>query len=218
MKKLLTFVLVVLFSSPLFAQRVRVFEQYSFGYAFAKKISVPTFMYSQRLVFGKNQMFAVGSGLRMTYFSEKDKPFVGVEKQFSTTSIRVFPRASMTAFNIPLIAEYNGKKIIAGFNIDLIGLTFGKKRDSLSVKGFIGRTDSLSVKPTTLNFLMGSQGTTNNEVYVGFKLQEEIIIRAGLSFLFTRYDARYANRPKLGSFRYNTTAMPFISIVFNIEK
>jgi hypothetical protein len=222
MKKLVIISLFSFLSTIIYAQKISVFEQYSLGYAFQKQTSVPTFMYSQILVFGKKQQFALGTGMRMSYFLEKNKSFVATTKEYSTTSITPVKRTNMVAFNIPFIAEYHGKRFIAGFNIDLIGLTFGKKQDSLIVKNNIWKKGtSFSAQPSVFNSFLGTKGTTNNEIYVGLKLQEELTIKVGASFLFAHYkvgsitDGQSLN---LGSFYYKTSAMPFVSVVFNLEQ
>ena len=41
----------------------------------------------------------------------------------------------MNAINLPLFFELRGKKALIGFNVDLLGFSFGKKRDSLTLVG-----------------------------------------------------------------------------------
>ena len=225
MRRLLILSILIFTSETIYAQyaqRIRVIEHYSLTYAMGKKVSAPSFMYSQKLAMGKNNSFALGTGIRMTYFTGKNQSYSGTETNNLKVTFIPVPRASMTAINIPFIAEYNGKKLIAGVNIDLIGFAFGKRRDSLTVSNFSGRRlDSLSASPTRFNLPFGSRGTTNNEIYIGFKPQEELTIRAGVSFLFTQYNSRYRRNNKdvdFGRFGRDIPVMPFISLVFNFER
>jgi hypothetical protein len=87
----------------------------------------------------------------------------------------------MNAINLPLFFELRGKKALIGFNVDLLGFSFGKKRDSLTLVG-AKRPDSLFVKPTLVNFL--GRGANNAEIYIGFKPIDELTIIFRLTFLF----------------------------------
>jgi hypothetical protein len=222
MKKFLILAITLLGLNSSFAQRLRVVEHFSLDYGFDKKTSVPSLMYSQTLVMGKNNNFAIGTGLRITSFFAKGKTYSGIESKNKNVSIVPYPRANTTAFNIPLILELQTKKVLIGANFDLIGFAFGKRRDSLIVSNpdrlFL---DSLSVKPPSLNLAFGGRGFTNNEVYIGFKPQEELTIKVGISLLFSQYRARYRKNSKdvdFGLFKYDLPLMPFVSLVFNFEK
>jgi hypothetical protein len=222
MKKLLILTITLLGVNTSFAQRVRVVEHFSLDYGFDKKTMVPSFMYSQTLVMGKNNNFAIGTGLRITSFFAKGKTYSGIESKNKNVSIIPYPRANANAFNIPLILELQTKKVLIGASFDLIGYAFGNRRDSLVVSNTNGVfLDSLSVKPPNLNLAFGGRGTTNNEVYIGFKPQEELTIKVGVSFLFSQYKARYRRNNKdvdFGLFKYDVPVMPFVSLVFNFER
>ncbi|MBA4850299.1 hypothetical protein [Emticicia sp. BO119] len=222
MKKLLLLMLTLLGLNTSFAQQMRVVEHYSLGYGFDKKTSVPTFMYSQTLIMGKNNNFAIGTGFRITSFFAKGKTYAGIESKNEKVSFVPYPRANVTTINVPLVLEFQAKKLLIGANIDLIGFAFGKTRDSLNVKNNSAqRLDSLSANPPGLNLALGGRGTTNNQIYIGFRPQEELTIKVGVSFLFNQYNARYRRNGKdvdFGRFKYDVPAMPFVSIVFNFER
>ncbi|RYU95196.1 hypothetical protein [Emticicia agri] len=222
MKKLLILTITLLGLQSTFAQQMRVVEQYSLGYGFDKKTSVPTFMYSQTLVMGKKNSFAIGTGFRVTSFFAKGKTYTGTEAKNEKVSFIPYPRANVNTFNIPLILEFQAKKVLIGANIDLIGFAFGKTRDSLTIKNNSGqKLDSLSASPPRLNLALGGRGTTTNQVYIGFRPQEEFTIKVGVNFLFTQYNARYRRNGKdveFGRFKYDVPLMPFVSLVFNFER
>lgn len=222
MKKLLILIISLLGLNTSFAQQMRVLEHYSLGFGFGKKTSAPSFLYSQTLVMGKNNNFAIGTGFRITSFFAKGKTYTGIESKNKEVSIIPYPRTNVNTLNIPLIVEFQSKKIIAGANFDLIGFAFGKRRDSLSVKNNSGqRLDSLSASVPGFNLAFGGRGTTNNEVYIGFRPQEELTIKVGVNFLFNQYNARYRRNGKdidFGRFKYDVPMMPFVSIVFNFER
>ncbi|MDZ7934755.1 MAG: hypothetical protein U5M51_07300 [Emticicia sp.] len=221
MKKLILFCIICLFSSKIIAQRAKVSQVFSLGGAFSSGQFIPTISFGEQVYFGNNYKFSIGSGVRMTVFSAKGNTFTGLKSPYLSTTIRPLTRENMLIINAPIIAEYHGKKIVAGFNIDLIGLTFGKSKDSLAINNFTGSTNNLSVKPTPFNFALGSAGSTNNEIYIGFKIREEITIKTGVGFLFTKLNLRLTNEERtseLGKFGRNINAIPFINIVFNFEK
>lgn len=222
MKRLLILTLTLLGLNTSFAQRVRVVEHYSLGYGFDKKTSVPTFMYSQTLVMGKKNNFAIGTGFRIASLFAKGKAYKGIESKNEKVSFIPYPRTTVYSFNIPLIVEFQAKKILIGANIDLVGFAFGKTRDSLNVKNTSEqRLDSLSATPPRLNLALGARGTTNNQIYIGFRPQEELTIKVGVSFLFNQYNTRYRRNGKdidFGHFKYDAPVMPFVSIAFNFER
>lgn len=222
MKKLLILTITLLGLNTSFAQQMRVIEHYSLGYGFDKKTSVPSFLYSQTLVMGKKKNFAVGTGFRITSFFAKGKTYTGIDSKNEDVSFIPHPRANVNALNIPLILEFQTRKLIVGANFDLIGFAFGKRRDSLNVKNNSEqRLDSMSVAPPRLNLAFGGRGITSNEVYIGFRPQEELTIKVGVNFMFTQYNARYRRNNKdvdFGRFKYDVPVMPFISIVFNFER
>lgn len=221
MKKLILFCIICLLSSKITAQRAKVSQVFSLGGAFSNSQFIPTVSFGEQVSFGNNYRFSVGSGVRMTVFSAKGNTFTGLKSPYLSTTITPLTRENMSIFNIPITAEYQGNKIVAGFNIDLIGLTFGKSKDSLAISNYTGSTENLSVKPTSFNFVFGSAGSTNNEVYIGFRLREEITIKAGVSFLFTKLNLRSTTEEqitKLGNFGHSMSANPFINLVFNFEK
>lgn len=221
MKKLILFCIICFLSSKITAQRAKVSQVFSLGGAFSSGQFIPSTSFGEQVFFGNNYNFSIGSGIRMTVFSAKENTFTGLKKPYLLTTITPLTRENMVIVNAPIIAEYHGNKIVAGFNIDLIGLTFGKSKDSLAISNYTGSIENLSVKPTSFNFALGSAGSTNNEVYIGFRIREEITIKAGISFLFTKLNLRSTTEEqitKLGNFGHRMNAIPFINIVFNFEK
>lgn len=221
MKKLILFCIICLLSSKIIAQRAKVSQVFTFGGAFSSGQFIPSISFGEQLLFGKDYRFAIGSGIRATIFSAKGSTFTGLKSPYLSTTITPLVRENMFILNVPISAEYQGDKVVAGFNIDLIGLTFGRSKDSLAINNYTGSTDNLSVKPTQFNFALGSAGSTNSEVYVGFRIREEITVKAGISFLFTKLNLRSTTDEqitKLGNFGHSINAIPFINLVFNFEK
>src|ERR1700712_3775481 len=135
MKRFFLITAFTLFSSTLFAQ-MAVYEHFGFTYAGGDKVSVPSIMYHQTLAFGKNQIFRFGLGLRVSAFFGNEKTFTSDSKSLNFDNYRtltIHGRSQTTAINVPVGFEIHGKKLLIGANVDLIGFTFGGKKDSLTV-------------------------------------------------------------------------------------
>jgi hypothetical protein len=223
MKKfILLFLTTISFTS--FAQTRRVYEHYAFGFGDANRVAAPSFSYTQTIGLGKENSYRLGSGFRLNGFYTKNREFEGVETKIKTVTITPRERFGANSFNIPIIAEFHSKKLSLGLNFDLFGFTFGGSKDSLSVKNYNGRLDSLSINPNNVSFqLFGKQsrGTLNSEIYVGYDLADEITIRFGAAMMRSGFRAKYVPQSgkeiTLGRFTKNQI-MPFISIVLNIER
>ena len=101
-------------------------------------------------------------------------------------------RPFVNALNVTINLGYNfTPKLSAGFNIDLIGASFGRKSSSIFQSKGETSTDPVS-KPTTFNLLLTGdhdQGSLNSEFFLKYKLNEKWGVRAIYQFLFTEYTA-----------------------------
>ncbi len=211
-------------TSHLSAQTQRVYEHYSFGFGGADKVIVPSFAYTQTIEFGKENSYHLGTGVRWSGFYTKNHIFEGVGAKIKTVTITPKQRFSANSINIPIIAEFHHKKITVGLNFDLIGFTFGGRKDSLDYSPKSVNLDSLSSNPTGVNFQLfskKSKGTLNSELYIGYDLADEITLKFGAAMMRSGFRAKYVpqsgKETTLGRFTMNQI-MPFISIVLNIER
>jgi hypothetical protein len=221
MKKIIPLFLIIITSNA-FTQTRRVYEHFAFGFGDAKKVAAPSFAYTQTIGLGKDNAYRIGSGIRMNGFYTKNRDFEGVETKIKGTTITPRERYGANSLNIPIIAEFHSKKISLGFNLDLLGFSFGGSKDSLSYSKEI--LDSLSINPNSVSFqLFGrkSRGTLNSEIYLGYDLADEITIRVGAAMMRSGFRAKYVPQSgkeiTLGRFTKNQI-MPFISVVLNIER
>lgn len=219
MKTLLVTLSFILFSYALFSQITGVYQQSSISYAASSGVSVPSFAYQESLVFGKNKTIWVGTGLRLSSFSSKNTTFIK-----DNQSITIRDKAQATVLSIPVHFEARLKGFFVGANIDVIGITFGKQRDSVSKTANFNKLDSaFTAKPVAFSSILGRRGTISSQVYVGVLVSREFSIRFGVSFVSSQfstnyYDLRRKTNIDYDKFRYNTQAMPFISLVFTMEK
>jgi hypothetical protein len=223
MKKIIPLFLIIITSNA-FTQTRRVYEHFAFGFGDAKKVAAPSFAYTQTIGLGKDNAYRIGSGIRMNGFYTKNRDFEGVETKINKVIITPRQQYGANSLNIPIIAEFHSKKLSFGVNLDLLGFSFGGRKDSLSYKNYVGKLDSLSSNPSGISLqLFGkkSRGTLNSEIYVGYDLADEITIRMGAAMMRSSFSAEYipqsGKETTLGRFTMNQI-MPFISVVLNIER
>ncbi|HEV8513334.1 MAG TPA: hypothetical protein VGQ59_08655 [Cyclobacteriaceae bacterium] len=95
----------------------------------------------------------------------------------------------VNSLNLSIHIDYQfSKKILAGFNIDAIGFSFGGSRSGNYINGASGKM--VSATPTPFNILLISdndKGSLNSEFYFRYFLNDKWGLKAGTQFLFTEY-------------------------------
>ena len=95
----------------------------------------------------------------------------------------------VNSLNLYINIDYAfSRKVIAGFNIDAIGFSFGSGRQANYINGSSGKITDAS--PTPFNILLVSdndRGSLNSEFYVRYFLNDRWGIKGGVQFLFTEY-------------------------------
>ena len=158
---------------------------------------------------GKKQRIEVGIGARWTtYFGTKrdfltagpakktrtsTTPFLiffaGQEEQnFDTLTVQ---RPLTNSLNLTVNLGYNlSRKWYAGFNIDLIGFSFGRKGSGILTSNGITVIEP-NAKPSTFNVLLTGdhdRGTLNSEFFVKYKLDDRWALKAVYQFIFVEYE------------------------------
>ncbi|MEO5979275.1 MAG: hypothetical protein ABI477_22740 [Chryseolinea sp.] len=158
---------------------------------------------------GKNQRFKIGYGARFTNYIGANKYFSTAPAKYTSTKqgiTTIFSKtleanldtittttASINTLNLALFFQYRLlKKFDIGFNIDVIGLSFGPKKpfNILSSDFDDGQEPVQSASPTRFNLLLTSDndiGSLNSEFYVKHALTQRWSIRAGLAFIFAEF-------------------------------
>ena len=158
---------------------------------------------------GKKGRFKVGTGLRFTYYQknsvqtitapavltsgEKGPQVLFIENIASNLDTLTFPQVGVGYINIPIHLQYSfGEKLDVGFNIDVVGLSFGKKQtgrfESSASESLNGSQQTAS--PALFNLLLVSDndlGSLNSELYARYWMTPKVGIRAGASFQFIEY-------------------------------
>ena len=103
----------------------------------------------------------------------------------------LFPKSQVNSLNITLNLGYNiTKRIYAGLNVDLIGLSFGKKQNGFYYANNSAAVVPVTAKPTTFNLFLVSdndKGALNSEFFAKYKLNDSWSVKVAFQFLFAEY-------------------------------
>ncbi len=89
--------------------------------------------------------------------------------------------------------------MLIGFNINVIGFSFGaEKEGTVDLNEFGAGLFPVrdTAKPTSLNALLigdNDRGTLNSEFWIGYRIASNVMVRGAFSYLFTEYttDGKY---------------------------
>ena len=210
MKKLIPFVLIIICNAGLNAQtatlpRIDRFVDIA-GTAGSSEGSVAgSFVYNWRI--GKKRKWEAGFGIRSTsYFGTKKEfrtapaklarsttvPFIIVfagqkTENWDTLTVQ---RPFINSVNVSVNFAYNfNTKWSGGFNIDLIGFSFGRKSSAILTSNGVTRTEPAAFAPAFNVLLTGDNdyGSLNSEFFLKYKLSRRWGVRAIYQFYFAEY-------------------------------
>ncbi|GAB2576486.1 hypothetical protein GCM10027190_27740 [Spirosoma areae] len=109
------------------------------------------------------------------------------------------PKTQGHSVNVSFNLEYAvSRRVELGFNIDVIGFTFGPKQSGTFIANSPVRSSlSGTVQEATLtpfNILLGDKsdrGSLNSEGYIRYRLNPRFSLRTGLSFQFNEYTTNH---------------------------
>lgn len=164
-----------------------------------------SYVYNWQL--GQKRKFEIGIGGRFTsYFGTKKDfltapaklarsttfPFIIVfagqqEKNFDTLTVQ---RPFVNTVNLTANLGYHlSSRWYTGFNIDVIGFTFGKKTNAVFTSDGVTVTEPVA-KPAAFNVLLtgdNDYGSLNSEFFLRYDLNQRWSIRGVYQFLFAEY-------------------------------
>lgn len=212
-----------------------------FSFGVGKAGASPAIGYENLYGIGKAKKLKIGYGLRYTgYFAQdKDIHFRTAPAKLTSGRYSIFAlfsddilnqidtlhmhNLSTNSFNINTRFEYSvTKRIDLGFNIDIIGFTFGKQQEALfsgevsDSQGKANNGKTFNVKPAALNLLLISDsdiGSLNSEMYLRYWASPKVGIRAGASFQFIEYKSN--QKVAFDNDRFRTKQLlPFIALTY----
>jgi opacity protein-like surface antigen len=194
--------------SALQAQKIKSINQFvDFTGTVGKSQGTAAIAYVYNKRFGKNKKIEAGVGLRWTFYSGSKTNFTTAPARLARTTtvpfIIVFAgqkyenidtltvqRPLINSVNISINLGYNfSTRWNAGFNIDLIGFTSGRRTSAILTGNGITKNESMA-KPTAFNVLLtgdNDYGSLNSEYFVKYKIDNRWGLKAVYQFLFVEY-------------------------------
>lgn len=192
-KQVLLFLIAISLVSVAVSQKItdrkQRFADLSFGFGSSQGSIAAGYFYNLNLGFKKK--FFIGTGVRFnTYYGSKINYLSAPAKlagEESKTDTLVAPKPSVYAINALVNLGYNfSPKIQAGFNIDLIGFSFGPQGKPTFIAN--GTPTFTQAKPTGFNALLvgnNDRGTVNSEFYLRYKINNKFGVKAAYQYFFT---------------------------------
>jgi hypothetical protein len=210
MPRLYLLFLLCTLSNKLVAQehlppRMNKFADISFTLSGSQQSIALAYVHNWRV--GKKRKIDVGLGVRNTFYFGVKKdfwtapaslsrgsqaPFIGVFSSQKTENwdTLVVQRAFTNSTNLTANLGYHfSSKWYAGFNIDLIGFTFGQTSSGVFISNGNTSTEP-SAKPAPFNLLLTGDldlGTLNSEFFLKYQLTPQWAIKGIYQFLFVEY-------------------------------
>lgn len=133
--------------------------------------------------FGSNQYFTTAPAKLTTGGSPFGEPIKSNIDSLLIASVQVFAVNAMLNFGYHI-----NRNLMAGFNIDVIGFSFGGRNNGTYVNG--STVQGVISNPTSFNVLLlgdNDRGTLNSEFYLKYRLNDRWSVKGGLQHLFTEY-------------------------------
>lgn len=194
MRNLIFFCCIFLVTTTVSAQQSAIpkkqqFVNLTFGFGNSEMSYSTSYYHNWNL--GKKNKFFIGTGVRFTTSNAKNKNYTSAPSNLAGEATKMDTafgaNTSIYALNALLNLGYNiSPKLQIGFNIDLIGISFGPEK-TYQFQGS-GLQNNTKASPTPLNLLLvgtNDKGTLNSELYLQYKVKEKLGIKIGYQHLFT---------------------------------
>jgi long-subunit fatty acid transport protein len=140
---------------------------------------------------GKKQRFYIGAGARLSGAFGKGKTFTSAPANLASDKTKVDSvyggNTRIYAMNAMINLGYHiSPKLDLGFNIDVIGFSFGPNASRLFRTN--GVETLTNTKPTGMNVLLvgnNDRGTLNSEFYLRYKVNNKVGIKLAYQHFFT---------------------------------
>jgi len=213
MKKLIVIALVVCCNAAGYSQagilpRINQFVDISGTIGSSEGSVAGSYVYNWRI--GKKRKWEAGFGIRSTsYFGTKrdfrtaparlarstTTPFIIVfagqkTENWDTLTVQ---RPFINSVNVSINFGYNfNQRLSGGFNIDLIGFSFGRKGSAILTSNGVTRTEPGAFTPAFNVLLTGDNdyGSLNSEFFLKYKLSRHWGVRAIYQFYFAEYKTK----------------------------
>lgn len=185
---------------------------------------------------GTKKKIVVGFGGRFTSYLGKNQYYVTAPAELTSGSTGLgvifkenvvanmdtflIKNSQVNSLNISITLGYNlSDKLMLRFNIDAVGLSFGKHTKGNYINGAQGSIES--ARPTPFNLLLTSdndRGSLNSEFFARYLLNHKWGIKGGVQFHFTEYttDIKVQQFPEANDRFRNKSLMFSIGISYKL--
>lgn len=204
-KKLLMFLFSVITFITTHAQNKNVFADVTGAIGSSQGAVSASYVHNRKL--WKRKKWEAGLGVRWTSYFGTKKDFVTAPAKLARSTTIPFvivfaaqetqnwdtltvQRPFINALNISANFGYNfSDRLYGGFNIDLIGVSFGRNTSSILTSNGATTTEA-STKPSPFNLLLtgdNDKGTLNSEFFLKYRIDKRWSIKGVYQFLFAEY-------------------------------
>jgi hypothetical protein len=188
MKKLLLLISTFVFTFSLYAQQNNNYAE--LGGGIGSSVGSVNVALHKNWTLGKKDKFVIGTGLRFTSFFGTDVNFTTAPADLTGDNKNIdtlfAPTPSMSSINALINLGYRlNNKLEVGFNIDVIGISFGTKGTPTFISN--GKKTATTANPTSTNILLvgdNDKGSLNSHLYVKYEISRNVGIKLAYQFLF----------------------------------
>ncbi|HPH86063.1 MAG TPA: hypothetical protein PLC48_11420 [Ferruginibacter sp.] len=216
MKKYILFPLAILILNNSYAQKadkkINRFADFSAAIGQSQGSLAASYVHNWKI--GKKKKWEVGIGARFTTYIGTKTDFITAPARLARTSTTPFliffagqktenhdtltvQRPLVNMLNLSANVGYNfNNKWSAGFNIDVIGFSFGRKSSAILTSNGLTRIEP-TAKVAPFNILLTGdhdRGSLNSEFFVRYRLKDHWSIRALYQFIFVEYKTSTINQ------------------------
>jgi long-subunit fatty acid transport protein len=188
MKKLLVIVFTFFFSASLYAQQNNNYVE--LGGGIGSSVGSVNVAFHKNWTLGKKDKFIIGTGIRFTSLFGTDINFTSAPPDFTGDNKNIdtlfASSPSMSSINALINLGYRlNNKLEIGFNIDVIGISFGTKGTPTFISN--GKKSATIANPTSPNILLvgdNDKGSLNSQFYVKYEVARNLGIKLAYQYLF----------------------------------
>jgi hypothetical protein len=193
-KYFLSAILALLISGVTTAQKNIIpkshqFADLSFGFGSKQGSIVAGYFYNKHL--GKKHRLIIGTGLRFNTFYGTNVNYTSAPASLAGDKLKedtlLASKPGVYSLNLLINLGYNiTPKLQAGFNIDLLGFSFGPEGSPIFKSN--GASTLVKAKPTSFNSLLvgnNDRGTVNSEFYARYRFSDKFGAKLAYQYFFT---------------------------------
>ena len=195
-------------------------NQFDLSLGAAKNQSIESISYKHVWGLGKNKQWRIGGGLRFSSYQGSNINYLSAPAKYAgkseLTDTVTVASAQQNNLALMLTATYRIKsKFEVGFNIDLVGYSFGADKSATFVSNGIFKPTTVTAgTPTALLVGPNDVGMIRAEFMIGYWISDKTMIRLGLTSLNTEY--KTATELQAGNSRFRANSqIPFIAITYS---